>query len=277
MNADDENHDGPAGRLLGPGDPPAFETLNQTATRPLALACDHASNRVPARLEGLGLSPAALDRHIAIDIGASPVTRHLSRVLDATAVLCNYSRLVIDCNRAPADPTSILALSDGEWVPGNQDIDEADRRRRFEEIHQPYHRAVDAQLQRLHSDGAWPALVSIHSFTPYFDQAHRPWEIGVLWDKDPRIAVPLMEALATRGVVVGDNEPYSGRHPADYTMDHHAELQRLAHVSIEIRQDLVGDPAGVARWGDLLGQVLEDVLADPALYTLYEPSYSRCC
>lgn len=259
------------GRLLDPSEPGPFEVINTEASRPVLLACDHASNRVPKSLHELGLSEASLQRHIAIDIGAGDVTRYLSRMLDVTAVLCNYSRLVVDCNRAPNDPTCILALSDGDWVPGNQDLSEEDRLRRIHEIHQPYHQSIDAELERLHRDQRWPALISIHSFTPFFDQVHRPWEIGVLWDTDPRIALPLLEKLAARGVVVGDNEPYSGKHPADHTMDHHAELDRRAHVSIEIRQDLIADPEGVSQWAQCLGEVLDEILQDQDLYSLYEP------
>jgi predicted N-formylglutamate amidohydrolase len=114
-------------------------------------------------------------------------------------------------------------------------------------------------------------LISIHSFTPFFDQVHRPWEIGVLWDADPRIAVPLMKNLAARGVMVGDNEPYSGKHPADYTIDHHAELDRLPHVSLEIRQDLIGSPEGVNKWAQCLGDALAEILQDERLYSLHEP------
>mgnify|MGYP000857258481 FL=1 len=264
--------DGSGGEtLLDPSEPRPFEVINSEVSRPVLLACDHASNRVPRSLAGLGLSEASLQRHIAIDIGAGDVTRYLARMLDTTAVLCNYSRLVVDCNRAPADPTCILALSDGDWVPGNQDLSDEDRWRRIHEIHQPYHQTIDMQLDRLHQDPYWPALISIHSFTPFFDQVHRPWEIGVLWDTDPRIALPLLEKLAARGVMVGDNEPYSGKHPADHTMDHHAELDRLPHVSIEIRQDLIGDPEGVKKWAQCLGEVLEEILQDQDLYSLYEP------
>ena len=261
----------PEYRLLADGEPPAFEVLNDRRSRPLLLACDHASNRVPAALHDLGLPESSLQRHIAIDIGAADVTRYLSRMLEATAVLCNYSRLVIDCNRALTDPTSILALSDGEWIPGNHELADVDRQRRYAQIHQPYHQAIDAQLQRLQRPGVWPALISIHSFTPFFDQVHRPWEIGVLWDADPRIAVPLMKNLAARGVKVGDNEPYSGKHPADYTIDHHAELDRLPHVSIEMRQDLVCSPEDANKWAQCLGEALAEILQDESLYSLHQP------
>ena len=264
-------NDEPGPRLLADGEPAAYEILNEGQSRPLLLACDHASNRVPVALNDLGLPESSLQRHIAIDIGAAGVTRYLSHMLDATAVLCNYSRLVIDCNRAYTDPTSILALSDGEWIPGNHELADEDRQRRYAQIHQPYHHAIDTQLQRLHRPGIWPALISIHSFTHFFDQVHRPWAIGVLWDTDPRSAVPLMKKLAARGVVVGDNEPYSGKHPADYTIDHHAELDRLPHVSIEMRQDLVGSSEGVNKWAQCLGEALAEILQDERLYSLHQP------
>ena len=116
-----------------------------------------------------------------------------------------------------------------------------------------------------------PALIAIHSFTPIFNRTSRPWQIGVLWDTDPRIPVPLMEKLSqVPGLVVGDNEPYSGRAPADYTIDHHAEPGGLPHVSIEIRQDLVNTEDGAERWATILDDALRDILADPELYRIWQ-------
>ena len=123
----------------------------------------------------------------------------------------------------------------------------------------------------MRSRGIVPALIAIHSCTPVFDRVVRPWHIGVLWDKDPRIAQPLLQRLSTvDGVCVGDNEPYSGRHPHDYTMDHHGEAARIPHVSIEIRQDLIDAAAGVEQWAGVLGDALETILADDGLYTLLD-------
>jgi predicted N-formylglutamate amidohydrolase len=112
-----------------------------------------------------------------------------------------------------------------------------------------------------------PVLLSIHSFTPKLYGVRRPWHVGLLWDKDPRLALPMLAALRRhRELLVGDNEPYSGRHPADFTIDHHAEPAGLAHVGIEIRQDLINDVSGQRRWAELLGEALESVLADPELF-----------
>jgi predicted N-formylglutamate amidohydrolase len=111
-----------------------------------------------------------------------------------------------------------------------------------------------------------PALIAVHSFTPVFQRMRRPWQIGILWDADPRIPVPLIKALRAQGIAVGDNAPYSGKAPADHTIDHHAEAQGLPHVSIEIRQDLVDHPAGVQRWAGILGEALARILANEGLY-----------
>ena len=253
-------------RLLGRDEPPPFEVINRSGRAKLLLVCDHASRRIPADLGDLGLDRLALGRHIACDIGAGDVTRLLSSTLDAPAVMAGYSRLVVDCNRKLQDPTAFLAFSDGEYVPGNHAIDEAEKQRRAEACYHPYHAAVAEQLAVFEERGVVPAFVAIHSFTRIFNRQRRPWQIGVLWDTDPRIPVPLMEKLAARGIVVGDNEPYSGRAPADFTIDHHAEDPGLPHVSIEIRQDLIDHPAGVERWAALLGEVLGEIFSDEGLY-----------
>jgi predicted N-formylglutamate amidohydrolase len=256
----------PRAGLLGPGEPPPFEVINRAGRGKLLLVCDHASRRIPTELGDLGLDSLALGRHIACDIGAGDVTRILSAALDAPAVLAGYSRLVVDCNRKLHDPTAFLAVSDGEYVPGNHGINDREKQRRADACYHPYHAAITDQLAVFERRAVVPAFVAIHSFTRVFNRQRRPWEIGVLWDTDPRIPVPLMEKLSARGIVVGDNEPYSGRAPADFTIDHHAEDPGLPHVSIEIRQDLIDHPEGVQHWASVLGDVLGEILADQGLY-----------
>jgi predicted N-formylglutamate amidohydrolase len=179
-----------------------------------------------------------------------------------------YSRLVIDCNRRLDDPTSIVEVSDGDRVPGNLGLSPAQRAQRAREIFAPYHAAVATALEQAGgATGVAPALVAIHSFTEVFGGRARPWHCGILWDRDPRLAVPLLAALrAEPGLVVGDNEPYSGRHPADYTVDTHGERHGRPHVCIEVRQDLLATPAGIAQWAGRLSRILAPRLADPALY-----------
>ncbi len=258
-----------ADSLFGPDEPGAFDLINDNGSARVLLVCDHASRRIPARLNNLGLDELALRRHIACDIGAGDVTRRLSRILDAPALLASYSRLVIDCNRHLDDPTCILAVSDGEFVPGNHNLDAQQKSLRARSIFHPYHQGIDTRLKRFLDDGVVPALIAIHSFTPIFNRTSRPWQIGVLWDTDPRIPVPLMDNLRqVPGMVVGDNEPYSGRAPADYTIDHHAEPGGLPHVSIEIRQDLINTPEGADRWANILGRVLQEILSDENLYSV---------
>lgn len=253
--------------LIGPGDPPPYTFFNEHGKARVLLACYHASHAFPSSMNRLGLDERALKRHIAIDLGAAEATRGLALHLDAPAILAGYSRLVVDLNRHLEDPTAFLAVSDGEFVPGNHGLTAEDKERRARCFFWPYHHAIARRLDEFRSRGIAPALIAIHSFTPFFDQENRPWQIGILWDKDPRIALPLMEALRVRGVCVGDNQPYSGRSPEDYTIDQHAEKTGLPHVSIEIRQDLLlGDDADY--WIELLGNAFAEVLADDSLYQL---------
>ncbi len=246
--------------LLGPDDPPPFEEIPGDA--PVLLVCDHASRRVPRALDGLALPSARLEEHIGWDIGAAAVTRLLAPLLGAAAVLCGYSRLVIDCNRDLADPSSIASASDGVVVPGNRDLSPEARVLRRDEIFAPYHAAITARLDRIRKAGHGPAVISIHSFTPVMQGFARPWHVGILWDDDPRIAVPLLAALRTEpGLTVGDNQPYSARDPVGYTVEHHAQRRGLAHVAIELRQDLIAADAGARDWAERLARVLKPILA----------------
>jgi predicted N-formylglutamate amidohydrolase len=227
-------------------------------------------------LAQLGLPAEATWRHIAWDIGAAELARALSHRLDAPALLAGYSRLVVDCNRRLEDPTCFVALGDGQRVPGNEQLTDADRRLRAAACHEPYHKAIAARLHDFNRQGVIPALIAVHSFTPVLGSEARPWNVGVLWDQDPRMAAPLLARLRSEpGLVVGDNQPYSGRHPADYTVDHHAESAGLPHVCIEVRQDELLTPAGIARWAELIGRALADILADPSLYAIWQARDSR--
>jgi predicted N-formylglutamate amidohydrolase len=253
--------------LLEAGDPPPFELINPDGKARLVLFSDHAGRAIPRKLARLGLSDAELDQHIGWDIGIGALARRLAAALDAPAVVGTYSRLVIDCNRRLNDPTSIAQESDRIPVPGNRGLSEADRKARAQTIFEPYHRAVAAAIARKRATGADPVLLSLHSFTPYMNGFARPWHIGVLWNRDPRLPVPLMARLLLEpGLVVGDNEPYSGRDEHGYSIPAHAETGGLPHAVIEVRQDLIADEAGIARWSLRLISVLRDVLSEPGVY-----------
>jgi predicted N-formylglutamate amidohydrolase len=257
--------------LLGPYDPHPFTICNESGTARVLFVADHSGRAFPASLARLGLDDWVLEKHVAWDIGSGDVARRLAEVFDAPLVANNYSRLVVDTNRHPDDTTLCPPVGDGIAIPGNIDLPEQSRLARIAAIHRPYHEAIEAQLNRFRSRGITPAIIAIHSCTPVFNDVVRPWHLGVLWDKDPRIAVPLMENLgAMEGIFVGDNEPYSGRHPHDYTMDHHGEAGHIPHVSIEVRQDLIDSPEGATKWADILASALQPILADESLYSLLD-------
>lgn len=255
--------------LLRPHEPPAVQHLNPQGSAPVLLVCDHASRRVPEALGALGLPPGEIDRHIGWDIGAAAVTRTLSALLDAPALLTGYSRLVVDCNRRPDDPTLMPPVSDGTPVPANQDMAGAERERRLDALFHPYHQAVAGAIQAVRDQGRVPAVISVHSFTPAMAGFARPWHVGILWNRDPRIAVPLIRALEAEGkLVVGDNEPYSARTGCGHTINTHCEPVGIPSVMLEIRQDLISDDAGAEAWAHRLHRLLKPILADPGLDAL---------
>jgi predicted N-formylglutamate amidohydrolase len=176
-------------------------------------------------------------------------------------VLAGYSRLVVDCNRPPYDPEAIRRESDGWVIPGNQSVDELERRARLGCFYDPYHEAIAAMLGGFRARRVRPLFVSVHTFTPLMAGSLRPWHVGVLWDRDEASARHMLAGLrAIDGLEVGDNEPYSGRHPSDYTVDHHAESGGLPHVCIEVRQDQLESPAGVERWVRILSRLIGGLL-----------------
>lgn len=256
----------PRPALIGPDEPAPFQFVNPEATRPILLVCDHASRDFPRSLGTLGLDADALARHIAWDIGAAELTRRLADRLNAPAVLACYSRLVIDLNRQPGDPQSILEVSDGVVIPGNVGLSAEQQEARAETFHWPYHHAIDQAFARLRRLGPEPLFFAVHTFTPSLGGKDRFWDLGVLWNRDPRIAVPLIEILREReGLHVGDNQPYSGKDIA-YTLNLHAGSAGLCHCAIEVRQDHCESAAGLDRFADLLANALERILAMPNVH-----------
>jgi predicted N-formylglutamate amidohydrolase len=245
----------------------AVELCNIEGAAPLLLLCDHAGRQIPAWLGDLGLPERERARHIGWDIGAADVTRALARLLDAPAVLCHTSRLVIDANRRPGEPTSIPRVSDGTIVPANQEIDAVGRRRRARIGFLPYHRAIARQIGRLRRHLPHPAVISVHSCTEVMGGVFRPWHVGVLWNRDERLARPVMDALAADPALnVGANQPYSGRIHNGYSIPFHAERAGLPHVTFEMRQDLIDCRERAELWARRLAAALRRPLADPLLH-----------
>lgn len=246
-----------ADRLLAPDESLPWQIEHADGGSEFVLVCDHAGTRIPRCLGSLGLPAEALQRHIGWDIGAASVALQLADALDATLILQPYSRLVIDCNRPPQSPESIVSVSERTTIPGNQSVSAAEAARREREIFAPYHARIRDQLDARRQRGQPTLLVALHSFTPVYLGELRPWHVGVLYNRDARMALALAAALrAERGLVVGENEPYSLGDETDYTIPEYGERRGLPHVELEIRQDLIADDAGQRDWARRLARVL---------------------
>jgi predicted N-formylglutamate amidohydrolase len=253
-------HDAVGAHEIGAEEHDSYQVLAGRADAGLILLCDHAGNALPPQYGTLGLPEAQLARHIAYDIGAAQVTRALAAALGAPAIMTRYSRLLIDPNRGADDPTLIMRLSDGAVVPGNKRLDEAERERRTSLYYRPYHRAISAVIDRCLASGTEPSLLSIHSFTESWKDKPRPWHVGILWDRDQRLAKPLLDGLYAEGdLIVGDNEPYSGQLEGDCLWQH-ATCRGLVNALIEIRQDLIRDAAGQAAWAARLARIVRAIM-----------------
>jgi predicted N-formylglutamate amidohydrolase len=246
-----------AQKLLAADEPAAVTTYNESGSSPFLLVADHAGNSMPRALGWLGVDAAERERHIAWDIGIAGLGRILADALDATLIQQNYSRLVIDCNRPPEVATSIPEISELTPIPGNVGLSEASRAARLREIFAPYHARIGAELDRRRQARRATVLIALHSFTPVFKGAARPWHAGVMYNRDPRFARHLLALLQKEpGLVVGDQEPYAVSDTSDYTIPVHGERRGLPHVLIEIRQDLIAAESGQRAWALILARLL---------------------
>lgn len=241
------------------------EIINSDATAPLIILCEHASNHIPAEYHGLGLPAAELERHIAWDIGAADVSRKMCEMMEVPAVLGSASRLLIDPNREPDHPTLVPGESDGTIIPANRELTPQAIEARRHAIYDPFHAAADQLIERYLSDGITPLVVGMHSFTPEMNGEARPWQIGFLWNKDPRLAQAMIGLVEREtDLTVGDNQPYSGRN-LYYTMERHGAARGLPQTTIEIRQDLLADTSMTLQWAALMADLLDECMQRPDL------------
>ena len=245
-----------------------FEILNEESKEAMILICDHASNHVPHKYKNLGLKTEQLNQHIGWDIGAAEITRNLSEIFNATAILCGTSRLVIDANRSPDDRGSIPEVSDNIIIPGNQNLEKADCIERKRKYFWAYHNAISNVINNCKKQWNYnkdiPMVFSIHTFTPVMlskKKTKRPWDAGVQWNRDTRVSEPLIQLLKNHSdnLIIGENEPYSGKE-FYYSLDFHARDSGLPHCAIEIRQDLVNTPTGIRYWTEILSKSLRNIL-----------------
>jgi len=222
----------------------------------LLLVADHASNHVPEDID-LGIDPALLNEHIAVDIGIDALSRDVAARLGCPAILARVSRLVVDLHRRPEEPAAIPAISDGHVIPANAALDHEGRLARIRRFWEPYHALIEEKVEALRPK----MLFTLHSFTPQLrtkPEEDRPWHVGILYNNDDRAARLAIQALRRAGVPTGDNEPYSGK-LLNSTMDRHAEARGLPYLAIEVRQDLIQDEAGVRHWAEVLAPIVTEV------------------
>lgn len=247
---------------------PAFSALEGDLAPGLLIIVDHARANLPDEYGSLGLNDTEFERHIAYDIGIEGVARGLNQQLNVPVVMANFSRLLIDPNRSVDDPTLVMRVSDGALIPKNAYIERDEIERRITNYHQPYHSAITKQIEQFLAAGIVPMLLSLHSFTHNWRGTERPWHAGILWDQDPRFVSPFLAALRRDNhLIVGDNEPYTGKLKGD-CMHTHGTQRGLAHALLEIRQDLITTRQGQLEWADRLSTLLSDLLVNEEVIAL---------
>ncbi len=237
-----------------------FEWVNAYGTSPIVLVCEHASNYIPAHMDRLGLEEADLERHIAYDIGASAVAQALSRALDAPLILNRFSRLIYDCNRAPEHEAAMPWVSEVYAIPANKNLSVAQKQQRIDEIYRPFHRALEDVLDSRAARGQKTALVSIHSFTRVYRGERRKVDLGLLFDRDDRLATAF--GKGPKGFTKRFNEPYNTSNGVTHVMNLHGYARGLPHLMIEICNDLIESRSGQNEWAKHLAGPLAEMAKD---------------
>ncbi|MFD2204158.1 N-formylglutamate amidohydrolase [Kiloniella antarctica] len=251
--------------ILASDEPSPVNMINEDSENPFLFLCDHASPFIPRSRNNLGIEDHHLQRHVAYDIGIKAVTEGVANHFSSRAIFSNFSRLLVDPNRKLDNPGLMPEFSDGCHVPANINLSSEEREARLNTFYWPYQNKISSTIDEMINSGNVPIIISMHSMTHEMDGVARPWPVCVLWNYDPRIPLPLMESFKRRGFKCGDNVPYTGRDGHGGTMDLQVNPRGLANALIEVRQDLISTPEGIAEWTANLIDGFEDVLHCPSL------------
>lgn len=243
--------------LIDPSEGPVYVVRRPGGTSDVVLVCEHASRTMPKALGDLGLDAAALESHIAWDIGAAQMAERLSDLLDAPLISQRFSRLAYDCNRPPDSADAYPARSEVYEIPGNAGLDAQDRSRRAEALYVPFHQAVDTLIDTRLGQGSHVVLVTLHSFTPVYFGRPRDGYLGILHDDDQRLADAMLDAAAAAKLEhVSRNYPYGPQDGVTHTLKRHGLTRQIPNVMLEIRNDLISDASGQAAWAERIAELL---------------------
>ncbi|MBI0065564.1 N-formylglutamate amidohydrolase [Commensalibacter sp. M0134] len=243
--------------ILSVNDPDPVNMINRHSISPFLIICDHAGKFIPEKLNNLGLEPNDLERHIAFDIGIKGVGKKLAKKLNATLILQNYSRLVIDCNRNPNHENLIIKISDKTVIKGNLDLSDEEKKSRVSSIYNSYHACIEQDIERRQNAQISTCLIALHSLTPQMDNIERPWHAGILHDRYPGFGLIFKKYLEQYyEFPIGDNEPYRLNEKNDYSVPCHAFGRKLLYLELEIRQDLIRSEIQQREWADRLAYLL---------------------
>ncbi len=237
--------------------------LNKSIKNNYIVICDHASNYIPDEYDNLNLDDDTLKTHIAYDIGAKEVASNIANHLQCPLIMSDFSRLLIDANRGIDDPTLIMKISDGTIIQGNKNISYLagceEKMKRIKSYYNTYHNKISDIINLSIEREVFPAIISIHSFTPVFNGKKRLTDLGILWDSDDRLPNIFFQYLRlnNKDINIGDNKPYSGRMKND-TLHKHGTKKGIANILIEIRQDLILDSEGQLKFSKIISQPLLD-------------------
>lgn len=253
--------------LLSADEGPAVDVINREGRGAVVFVCEHASAMIPAALDGLGVAHEHLLSHAAWDPGALAVAMRLSAAMDAPLVAGRVSRLVYDCNRPPEAPDAMPARSEVIDIPGNAALDAAARAARVDQIYRPFADALTRTLRDALARDPDTALITVHSFTPFYHGEARKVELGVLSDSDTRLADAIVAATPpalAETMIIRRDEPYGPRDGVMHTLRRHGLGNAIPHAMLEIRNDLIITGTQQDRMAGLLRPILSRALASVA-------------
>jgi predicted N-formylglutamate amidohydrolase len=198
------------------------------------LTCEHAGNQVPVRYRSIFENKPALDTHRGWDIGALDLTVALSEALDIPCFVHQTTRLLVEVNRSIGNKQLFSEFS--------QPLGDEDKQLLLDKYYFPYRLRIENAMAM----SSKPVLhLSVHTFTPVFNNQERLVDIGILFDPqrsfEKSVAENLLDSLQ-RSIPtyrIMANEPYQGVDDGFTTYLRTRFLdEEYAGIEIEINQKL---------------------------------------
>lgn len=172
-------------------------------------SCEHGGNEVPKDFQHLFKdTDEILSSHRGWDPGSFELAQALAKETNSELFSYTFTRLFIELNRSIGHPKLFSEFTRSLSKPERQTI--------VEKYYRPHRDKVIEAIKQNSSRNRQTIHISVHTFTPVFDEKERNFEIGLLYDPSRTLeknACQTWKRLLKKNIPgsrIRMNQPYKG-------------------------------------------------------------------